>query len=67
VVVRARVIRSMVWRLSADAVIYRAALVFENDVDTEVEGYGLPASSVTSEAGEGKRYPSERSGGAAAS
>ena len=66
-VVRARVIRSMVWQLSAEVVTYRAALAFENEVDTEADGYGLPAALVTLEPAEGKHYPSEPSARAAAS
>jgi hypothetical protein len=55
--VRARVIRSLVWRLQADSVSYRAALAFETNVDTEADGYALPAESPMNEGDAGNAYP----------
>ena len=37
VLVRARVVRALVWRLERDRVCYRTALAFDTAVDTEVE------------------------------
>lgn len=37
VLVRARVIRALVWRLERDRVCYRTALAFDTAVDTEAE------------------------------
>jgi hypothetical protein len=37
VLVRARVIRALVWHLERDRVCYRTALAFDTAVDTEVE------------------------------
>lgn len=55
--VRARVIRSLVWRLQADSVSYRAALAFETSVDTEADGYAIPAESPMNDGGAGNAYP----------
>ncbi|HLG57805.1 MAG TPA: hypothetical protein VI485_20845 [Vicinamibacterales bacterium] len=40
VLVRARVVRALVWHLAPDAVRYRAALAFDTplDLDTEADG-----------------------------
>src|SRR4029434_7280579 len=43
ILVRARVVRAMVWYLEADVVRYRAGLTFDTPVDTEQEGYAVPA------------------------
>ena len=40
--VRARVVRVVVFRLQADAVTYRAAVAFDETVDTTAHGYALP-------------------------
>ena len=37
VLVRARVVRALVWRLERDKVCYRTALAFDTAVDTEVD------------------------------
>jgi len=42
ILVRARVVRALVARLSADVVTYRAAVAFETAVDTAVHGYAVP-------------------------
>jgi hypothetical protein len=66
--VRTRVVRSLVWRLQADSVCYRAALSFETSVDTEADGfapseqsessgYALPAESPVNKGGAGNAYP----------
>lgn len=57
VLVRARVIRALVWRLEPDVVCYRAALAFDVAVDTEPEGYPLPTEIPGNGAGPGIRYP----------
>jgi hypothetical protein len=57
VLVRTRVVRSIVWRLHADAVCYRTGLAFDASVDTEVDGYPLPAETPVIEGGAGKSYP----------
>lgn len=38
VLVRARVVRALVWRLERDLVCYRTALSFDTTVDTTLEG-----------------------------
>jgi len=38
VLVRARVVRAVVWRLEKDVVTYRTALAFDTAVDTELDG-----------------------------
>ena len=58
VLVRTRVVRAIVWRLQADAVSYRTALAFDASVDTEVDGYPLPAETPAIEGGAGNPYPS---------
>ena len=57
VLVRTRVMRSTVWRLQSDTVCYRTALAFEATVDTEVDGYPLPAENPAIERGAGNSYP----------
>ena len=42
VLIRARVVRALVVRLSADVVTYRAAVAFDAAVDTAVHGYAVP-------------------------
>jgi len=37
VLVRARVVRAVVWRLERDVVCYRTALAFDTAVDTEID------------------------------
>lgn len=46
VLVRARVVRAYVWRLLADAIYYRAALVFEQPIDARPSGCSMPAALV---------------------
>jgi hypothetical protein len=65
--VRSRVIRSLVWRLDAEAVCYRTALAFDTAVDTdsgpapserrESNGYPVPTKSPVIEGGAGNGYP----------
>ena len=57
VLVRTRVVRSIVWQLQADAVNYRTALAFDAAVDTEVDGYPLPFETPVIEGGAGSPYP----------
>lgn len=57
VLVRTRVVRSIVWQLHADAVCYRSGLAFDTTVDTEIDGYPLPAETPVIEGGAGKAYP----------
>jgi hypothetical protein len=44
ILVRARVVRVIVFRLRADVVTYRAAVAFDGTVDTSVHGYAVPNS-----------------------
>ena len=55
--VRTRVVRSRVWQLHADSVCYRTALAFETDVDTEGDGYPVPAKNPVNARGAGNVYP----------
>jgi hypothetical protein len=57
VLVRARVVRAMVCHLEADVIRYRAALAFDTPIDTEMDGYAVPALSEATPAGEGSPYP----------
>ncbi len=62
VLVRARVVRASVSRLSADSVEYRAALAFDRALDVRAGGYVVPAALPGGDIGEGTKYPN---GGAA--
>ena len=55
--VRTRIVRAIVWRLQADAVCYRTGLAFDTSVDTEIDGYRLPAETSVIEGGPGNPYP----------
>ena len=55
--VRTRVVRAFVWRLQSDAVCYRAGLAFDTSVDTEIDGYRVPAETSVIEGGPGNPYP----------
>ena len=57
VLVRTRVVRSIVWQLQADTVSYRTALEFAAAVDTAGDGYPLPAETSVNEGGAGNHYP----------
>lgn len=57
VLVRSRVTRAFVWRLSADTITYRAALAFDHVVDVRVEGYALPSAPFASRIVTGTGYP----------
>ena len=58
--VRSRVVRSFVHRLHADMVRYRAALTFEQRVDTVAGGYEGPASFRSVADAAGMPYPDSR-------
>ena len=55
--VRTRIVRCVVWRLQADVVCYRTGLAFETSVDTEADGYPVPAESRAMAGGQGNPYP----------
>jgi hypothetical protein len=57
ILVRTRVVRSLVWRLERDTVCYRTGLAFDTAVDTEVDGYSLPDELPANEARRGSVYP----------
>jgi hypothetical protein len=70
VLVRTRIVRSLVWRLEPDVVCYRSALAFDAAVDTDFEpkgpdlserreskGYEVPGEIVGNDEGPGIRYP----------
>jgi len=57
VLTRTRVARACVGALSADAVLYRAALCFERPLDLAGAGYALPIPEDEPVAGEGMVYP----------
>jgi hypothetical protein len=68
VLVRTRIVRSLVWRLEPDVVCYRSALAFDTEVDTdaaltlsersESSGYPIPAQNVGNDETPGMHYPS---------
>jgi hypothetical protein len=58
VLVRTRVVRSLVWRLASDVVCYRTALAFDSAVDTAADGYPLPAEAPAISRPQGSAYPS---------
>lgn len=55
VLVRARVLRAAVWRVSADSVCYQAAIAFDGTVET-TNGYAVPTEVPVPE-GEDTDYP----------
>jgi hypothetical protein len=55
--VRTRVVRSHVWRLEAAVVCYRTALAFDTSVDTDLDGYPMPAENPGIQGGPGNPYP----------
>ena len=66
VLVRARVVRALVWRLERDVVCYRTALAFDTAVDTdapavsersESNGYSVPVENPGNTEAPGNRYP----------
>src|SRR5207302_1872921 len=57
VLVRSRVARAFVARLDADAIHYRAALVFDRAIDIRAAGYSLPAAFLPVEIERGNAYP----------
>lgn len=59
VLVRSRVVRAYVARLTADSVQYHAALAFDRMLDVHVDGYAHPEVLVTLEVEAGTRYPAE--------
>jgi hypothetical protein len=42
ILIRARVLRVIVFRLRADAVTYRAAVAFDTTIDSSSHGYAVP-------------------------
>ena len=57
VLVRTRVVRSFVWRLEREMVCYRTALAFDAAVDTDVDGYPVPAEIPGNDEPRGTLYP----------
>ncbi len=66
VLVRARVVRALVWRLERDVVCYRTALAFDAAVDTEAgpalseresKGYPVPSEIRGNVSASGTPYP----------
>jgi hypothetical protein len=57
VLVRTRVVRAHVWRLEMDLVCYQTALAFDRRIDTDVEGYTVPAETPVTEGGGGQFLP----------
>jgi hypothetical protein len=55
--VRSRIVRSYVSAVGADAIRYRAALLFEQAVDTSAFGYLVPGPSADLDADPGTSYP----------
>ena len=57
VLVRSRVVRAWVCALAADAVAYRAALVFERPLHTAPVGYAIPCVRTPAADAQGNPYP----------
>lgn len=57
VLVRAYVARCCVAGLTASAVVYQAAVAFEQSVDVAAGGYAIPVQSAEAAATAGKPYP----------
>jgi hypothetical protein len=55
--VRAKVARAYVQHLTAEAVLYRAALGFDQPVDVQANGYAVPAVPLSAPIPEGNHYP----------
>ena len=55
--VRSRVLRCEVSRVTADSICYRSGLVFEQVVDTAVSGYPVPVAENRQTLDEGSGYP----------
>ena len=70
VLVRARVVRALVWQLERDKVCYRTALAFDTAVDTdpalapsksgESNGYPVPAENPGNTEAPGNLYPNTK-------
>jgi hypothetical protein len=57
--IRSRVVRAFVSRVSRDRIDYRGAIVFERSVATAAVGYPIPGASEPSKASSGKPYPDQ--------
>jgi len=55
--VRSRVLRCEVSRLTADAIWYRSGIAFEQGVDAHLNGYHVPAGEEDANGGPGSQYP----------
>lgn len=64
VLVRCRVIRSFVYRLSADDVTYRSALAFERSIDAAFAGQSFPVLEPASIGAPSSSYPPAAAPGA---
>ncbi len=59
VLLRSRVVRAFVWRLTAEAGTYRGALAFPERVKVDSRGYPMPASGAMASTDSGSTYPRE--------
>ena len=55
--IRSRVIRAFVCRVSRDRIEYRGAIAFERTVSTTAVGYAIPEAADASNSPSGKPYP----------
>ena len=55
--IRSRVIRAFVCRVSRDRIEYRGAIAFERTVPTTAVGYAIPGAADASNGASGKPYP----------
>jgi hypothetical protein len=55
--VRSRVIRAFVWRVSGTRIDYRGGLAFDRPIRTASVGYAIPEAVDGSAAGQGNPYP----------
>ncbi len=63
VLVRGRVARAYVYMLRADAIAYRAALAFDQPIDTRACGYPMPPVFASAPAPPGMPYPDQTGDG----
>lgn len=57
-IVRSRVVRAYVWRVSSDRIVYRGGLAFERPIDVDA-GYPFPSPGSSGSMTGGKPYPAE--------
>lgn len=57
--VRSRIVRAYVWKVSRDHIVYRSGLAFERQIDAGT-GYAVPGAHSTCSTVAGNAYPAHR-------